>query len=188
MNLSVVIVPATVVTAGVLVGAVTDLWKFKVYNLLTLPLLLSGLVYHGFVDGWPGMGASLIGAVFGFTLLLLFYVMGGMGGGDVKLMAAIGAWLGVPLTLRVFIASSIAAGIYALGLIIAHRRFRKTWVNLQILWYRLTAAGRHLSGEDHIEWEMNLAERRKNCIPFAAMTAIGLVGTLAWFLIGRDIP
>ena len=75
-----------------------------------------------------------------------------------------------------------------MGLIVAHRQFRQTWVNVQILWYRLTAAGRHLSGEDRIESAVHLAERRKNCIPFAAMTAIGLLGTLTWLFLVRGIP
>jgi prepilin peptidase CpaA len=186
MSLALVIIPATVVSAGVLVAAVTDLWQFKVHNLLTLPLLLGGLIYHTYVGGLPGLGASFLGASFGFSILLVFYMMGGMGGGDVKLLAAIGAWLGLPLTFLVFIASSLAAGVYALGLIVAHRRFQQTWVNLQILWYRLNAAGRRLSGEDRIEAEVNSGERRKTCIPFAAMMAVGLLGTLAWLFWGRD--
>jgi prepilin peptidase CpaA len=185
MNHSVVI-SATIVSAGVLVAAATDLWKFKVHNALTVPLGLMGLIYHACVGGWPGLGASFLGAAFGFSILFLFYVMGGMGGGDVKLMAAIGAWLGAPLTFVVFMVSSIAAGVYAVGLIVAHRQFRKTWVNLQILWYRLSAAGRHLSREDRIEAEVQDAERRKNCIPFAAMTAIGVFATLAWFFFVRE--
>src|SRR5690349_21201929 len=112
-----VVISATIVSAGVLVAAATDVWRFKVHNLLTLPLMLAGLLYHAYVDGWAGLGASFLGAVFGFGVLFLFYVMGGMGGGDVKLMAAIGAWLGAPLTFLVFIVSSIAAGFYAVGLI-----------------------------------------------------------------------
>ena len=180
-----VVISAAVVGAGVLVAAATDLWKFKVHNLLTLPLLLAGVIYHASVGGWAGLGASLLGAVFGFAVLFLFYVMGGMGGGDVKLMAAIGAWLGAPLTFLVFIVSSIAAGVYAVALILAHRQFRQTWVSVQILWYRLTAAGRRLGGEDCVESAVQMAERRKNCIPFAAMTAIGVFATLAWFFLGR---
>ena len=111
-------VPIMIVLLAALITTVTDLWKFKIYNVLTVPLLISGLVYHCIVGGLPGLGASLLGAVFGFGMFLFFYVMGGMGAGDVKLMAAIGAWLGLPLTFHVFIASSLAAGLYSVILLV----------------------------------------------------------------------
>src|SRR5207248_5751947 len=95
-----------VVLAFVAITAVTDVWKFKVYNALTLPLLCSGLIYHGLAGGAAEFTESFLGALFGFGVLLAFYIMGGMGGGDVKLMAAVGAWLGMPQTFYVFIASS----------------------------------------------------------------------------------
>jgi prepilin peptidase CpaA len=177
MSLSVVILPATVASAGVLVATATDLWKFKVYNLLTLPLFASGVIYHAWIDGWAGLGVSLLGSMFGFFVLLVFYLMGGMGAGDIKLMAAVGAWLGAPLTFVVFVVSSIAAGIYALGLMVAHRQFRRTWINLGNLWHGSTPANR-------VALEVTSMERRKNCIPFAAMMAVGLLGvwTLIWIL------
>src|SRR5262245_16625871 len=106
-----------IVLAASLVAAVTDLWKFRVLNVVTLPVLLTGLVYHtvaGAISdaGWTaGFLNSLLGALFGFGILFAFYVMGGMGAGDVKLMAALGAWLGMLLTLYVFIASSLATGL-----------------------------------------------------------------------------
>jgi prepilin peptidase CpaA len=170
---------------GVLVAAVTDVWKFKVHNVLTLPLLLSGLLYHAWIDGLPGLGVSALGAVFGFLVLFLFYLLGGIGGGDVKLMAAVGAWLGLPLTIYVFLISSLAAGVYAVWLIITHGLWRRTWVNVQIAWYRFTAITRQFGGEDRVEAAVNSAERRKNCIPFAAMMAIGLFATLVWFVYVR---
>src|SRR4051812_45954857 len=85
-------IPATafsVVLCAALIAAVTDVWKFKVHNALTLPLLLSGLVYHAVVGGMDGFSDSLLGALFGFGVLIVFYAMGGMGAGDVKFMAGI---------------------------------------------------------------------------------------------------
>jgi prepilin peptidase CpaA len=180
------VISATVVSTGVLLAAATDVWRFKVHNVVTLPLLLTGLLYHGVAGGWAGLGWSALGAVFGFLVLFMFYAMGGMGGGDVKLMAAVGAWLGAPLTFLVFLVSSIAAGIYAIALIVAHRQFRQTWINLQILWFRLAAAGRRLGQEDRVEAAAEAADRRKNCIPFAAMMAIGLAATLGWLFLGHQ--
>ena len=87
-----------VVLAAALITTVTDLWSFKIYNILTVPLLLSGFSFHYSASGMSGLQGSFLGALFGFAALLPFYVMGGMGAGDVKLMAAIGAWLGLPVT------------------------------------------------------------------------------------------
>jgi prepilin peptidase CpaA len=173
-------IPISVVLVAVLVTAVTDVWRFKIHNVLTVPLLLSGLIYHAATAGSIGFAVSLLGALFGFGLLILWYLLGGMGAGDVKLMAGIGAWLGLPLTFYVFIASSLAAGAYALVLILMYQRTGETWVNLQIAWHRLTAVGRYLGAEERVEREVTRPDRRQRIIPFAAMVALGIVGLLTW--------
>jgi prepilin peptidase CpaA len=173
-------VPLVVVIVAATVSAATDLWRFKVYNLLTIPLLLSGLVYHGVVGGFPELTKSFTGALFGFGILVAPYVMGGMGAGDVKLMSAVGAWLGLSLTYRVFIASSIAAGLYALVLVVMSGKLLETWINLQILWHRVTVFGRYLGAEDRVESEVIRSDRRRRVIPFAAMVAVGVLATLFW--------
>jgi prepilin peptidase CpaA len=169
-----------VVLSVVLVTAVTDVWKFKIHNVLTLPLLASGLVYHSVAEGSQGFAASFLGALFGFGVLVALYVLGGMGAGDVKLMAGVGAWLGLPLTFFVFIASSLAAGAYALVIIVLYRRSGETWVHLQIAWHRISAVGRHLGAEDRVETEVARPDRRGRIIPFAAMVALGILSLLAW--------
>jgi prepilin peptidase CpaA len=173
-----ILLPITIVLGAALIAGVTDLWKYKVHNLLTLPVLFSGLIYHA-VWG-TGLANSLLGVLCGSGILLLFYLLGGMGAGDVKLMAAIGAWLGIPYTFYVFVASSVVAGLYALLLILVYGRVRETWVNLQIIWHRVAAFGRHLGAEDHIEAEVNRADRRRRIIPFAAMVAVGVIAALVW--------
>jgi prepilin peptidase CpaA len=170
-------VPVIVVLVAALVAAATDIWKFKVYNVLTLPLLVSGLLYHAFR---AELADSLLGVLFGFAALIVLYIIGGMGAGDVKLMAAVGAWLGMPLTFYVFIASSLAAGVYSIGLVVWTGQVGETAVNLQILWLRLASVGRYLGSDDKVESEVRRSDRRKRIIPFAAMVAIGLVATLIW--------
>jgi prepilin peptidase CpaA len=172
--------PVIVVLGATLTAAVTDVLRFKVHNVLTLPLLTAGLAYHAAVGGSQGFLASLAGALLGFGVLFGFYLMGGMGGGDVKLLAAIGAWLGLELTFYIFLASSLAAGVYALGLVLRHHKAAETWTNLQIIWYRLAAIGRHLGAEDRVEAEVNHPDRRGRIVPFAAMICFGVVVTIAW--------
>jgi prepilin peptidase CpaA len=169
-------VPIVIVLLAALVAAITDVWKFKVYNALTVPLLVSGLLYHGFR---AELTDSLVGILFGFASLIILYLVGGMGAGDVKLMAGIGAWLGMPLTFYVFIASSLAAGIYSLLLVVLTGKVGETVVNLHIIWLRLSSIGRYLAADDRVEKEVLRTRRR--IIPFAAMVAIGIVATLLWF-------
>jgi prepilin peptidase CpaA len=178
-------VPAGVVLMAVLITAATDLWKFKVHNVLTLPLLAGGLIYHGVVEGQAGLATSSLGMLFGFGALFGFYVLGGMGGGDVKLFAAVGAWLGMPFTFYAFLATSLAAGVYSLCVIVFYRTTGDTWSNLRILWFRFQTVGRYLGSDDRVESAVGLADRRGRLIPFALMIAVGTVVTVLLVLSGR---
>jgi prepilin peptidase CpaA len=171
--------PVGVVLVTVLVSAVTDVWKFKVHNAVTLPILAAGLFYHSMVGGPAGLAASFLGALFGFGALILFYVMGGLGGGDVKLLAAIGAWLGVPLTFYVLIASSLAAGAFAALILVKYRMWGTIRMDLRNVWHPLRAVARPRGANDRIEAEVRRADRRR-IIPFATMLALGLLGVLGW--------
>jgi prepilin peptidase CpaA len=173
-------VPIALVLLAALIAAVTDVWKFKVYNLLTFPMLASGLVYHAIQGGMPGLAESFVGAAVGFALMILLYTMGGMGAGDVKFVTALGAWLGLPLTLYVVIAGCIAAGVYAAVLLLTAASLKETLLNMKILWLRLVCLGRHLGSEDRVEAEVRRSDRRRRLIPFSAMIALGLVVTVLW--------
>ena len=77
--------------AVLVVATVTDIRSRRIPNWLVFPFLLGGLVVSTWVAGWHGLGESLGGmALGGFTYGILA-MMGGMGMGDVKLCAAIGA-------------------------------------------------------------------------------------------------
>jgi prepilin peptidase CpaA len=176
-------VPSAVVLTAALAAAVTDVWKFKVYNALTLPLLLSGLMYHGLTGGLHGLALSLIGMLCGGGVLIMFYLLGGYGGGDVKLLAAIGAWLGAELTLYVFVISSLVSGVYALVLILFYGKIGETWKRWKVLWYRLAALGRHLGADNGYEVEQDRIDRGR-VVPFAAMMCLGVIGTLLYLWLG----
>jgi prepilin peptidase CpaA len=179
------ILPFAVVLVASIVAAITDVWKFKVHNWLTVPLMLSGLIYRGITEGWAGLSDSAMGVLLGVGVLLVFYLMGGMGAGDVKLMAGVGAWFGGWLTFFVFLASALAGLVYAIVLIVFFGSMRETLVNMRIIWHRFGAAWRRLGAEDNIESSVSLADRRRRAIPFAAMMAIGVISVIVLLIIYR---
>ena len=87
------------VSAILILAAWIDGKELRVPNWITFPMVLSGLVYSTCVGGFGGLGAGLLGMCVGLLTLMPLYAVGGMGAGDVKLMAGIGAWLGWEITL-----------------------------------------------------------------------------------------
>ena len=131
------------VLAAVLVtAAVMDLRRGTVYNWLTYPAIVIGLAL-GALEGaaagdvGDGLANHLLGFGFGFGVLLVAYLMGGMGGGDVKLMGAVGAMLGWPGALHAVLYSFlVGAGV---GVILTIWRgqtrvvLRRLWLAVRIL-------------------------------------------------------
>lgn len=108
----------TVVLLAVLaVCLYSDIRYRKIYNLVTMPAVIVGMVYHILVGGKNGLILSFSGLVAGLALLLIPFLMGGIGAGDVKLLGAIGALKGPFFVLYVGLASAIAGGIIVLFLL-----------------------------------------------------------------------
>jgi prepilin peptidase CpaA len=106
----------TLISIAVLLGCaatIDDLRRRAIANWINVVGLAAGLVYHTATRGWTGLGWSAAGAALGFAVFLIFYCLGGMGAGDLKLMAAFGALLGPS---AILVAALLAA---PLGAIIA---------------------------------------------------------------------
>jgi len=102
-------------TVAVLVVATfTDVRSRRIPNWLVAPFLLAGIAVSGWLHGWPGAGQSLAGAGLGLLVYGALFFMGGMGAGDVKLCAAIGAWIGPWQLLISLIFTGLAGGAMAL--------------------------------------------------------------------------
>ena len=120
--------PIWVVTLTLIVAAVIDGLKLKVPNWITFPMIISGWVYSATLSpyaGWEGLMYSLIGTVVGLALLLPAYAIGGMGAGDVKLLAGVGAWVWGTTTLYAFAVSAIVGGIIAVLMVLFRRKWHK---------------------------------------------------------------
>ena len=110
-----------VICIAVLLGVVAsaeDLWRRRVSNILTGPALLIGVIAHTALSGWDGAIDSSLGALIGFAVFFVFFLMGGMGGGDVKLIAMIGAFVGWQAVLVTIILSAFCGAISGLTLIL----------------------------------------------------------------------
>lgn len=71
-----------------------DLYRRRISNWTSSAAVVGGLVWHTGHEGWKGVAISLLGSASGFGVFLLFYLLHGMGGGDLKLMAGFGSLLG----------------------------------------------------------------------------------------------
>src|SRR5262245_64849156 len=90
------------------VACVTDLRTRRIPNVLTFGAAALALAFHGIVGGLPGVQSAALGWLAGLAMFLPFFLLGGMGGGDVKLLAALGAWLGPGEAFWLAIYASIA--------------------------------------------------------------------------------
>jgi len=91
----------------------TDLVRNKVYNWLTFPTMALGLILNTAAHQWPGLGMAGAGLVVGGLLFLPFFLWGGMGAGDVKLMAAVGALMGASFVVNTALYASMIGGVLA---------------------------------------------------------------------------
>jgi len=110
--------PIWLVSVVLVVAAVIDGWALKVPNWITFPMIISGWIYSFAAGGVEGLGWSFAGSVVGLLLLYPLYSVGGMGAGDVKLLAGIGAWVHVEHTWQVFVATTIVGAFMAVIMII----------------------------------------------------------------------
>ena len=108
-----------------IVACAEDLIRRRVSNWIPVAALLAGLAIHFIERGWPGVLSAVLGALSGFGVFLVFYLLGGMGGGDVKLMAGFGALLGGASRLfEAAIWTGVVGGLIALG-VLAYRYLRR---------------------------------------------------------------
>jgi len=148
-----------------------DVRTQRIPNYLTLGTAMAGLGFQLGFHGWGGLWSGLLGLALGFGLLILPYLLGGMGAGDVKALAALGTWLGPQRTFFLCVYMGICGGLLII-LILGWRgvlwsQMRQGWVSLRRLLGRKptdTETAHHLP---------------KQKIPYAVALALGMA-VLYW--------
>ena len=161
-----------------LIASVTDIRTRKLPNWLTVPAFACGLLFHLVTGGLLGLGQSVAGFAVGFGVLLILWLIGGGGGGDVKLMGALGAWLGpipilIVIGLSVLFALAGTAGmagrdLVAHGYLRVRRRYMPAIASS-------TRGGRVLSDE-----ELARNRQKRRVLPYALPVALATWSLLAW--------
>jgi prepilin peptidase CpaA len=178
-------VPVPEVVVGLVVGVATviDLRTLKVHNLLTLPLLATGLLYGWMSGGGAGLAGAFAGAALGFFVLFPPYLLGGMGAGDLKLTAAAGAWLGPSRLLLVVSISLFLCAAWSLAVLAWRRRLSDAWLYLKTGMLQSMALVRLAPSPGNAESVHEMAKTaagRRRLVPFSGMIGIGVLAILVW--------
>ena len=172
--------PIWFVTVALIVAAVIDGFELKVPNWLTFPLVITGWLYSAaFATEMPwyeGLGWSLLGTIVGLALLLPAYMIGGMGAGDVKLLAGVGAWIHVTHTLYAFAVSAVAGGLLAVLMVV----YRKSWTKHGNQFWMIVNEILTIQNPEKLA---TIAAQRKSSmllLPYGIPIAIGTIAYFAW--------
>jgi prepilin peptidase CpaA len=158
-----------------IVAAYIDGKQLRVPNWITYPMVFSGLIFNAAINGWAGLGDALVGTVVGLFCLLPLYAVGGMGAGDVKLMAGIGAWLGAATTFYAFCVSTVVGAVMAIVMVLWKRSFHKHYANFVMIFIEWM----------HIRNPRELAKIAAERKPTMFLLPYGIpicIGSIAWFL------
>ncbi len=155
-----------------LAASYTDLKGHRIPNVLTLSSAVVGLLLQAWFSGFEGVLFGLGGLALGLVLYLPLYLLGGMGAGDVKLMAAVGAFLGPQTVLLAAGLSLIAGSLIGLSVVLARI------ISLGVLRPYLVTAKYLLFMGTYIPPATNIAVDTR--FPYAVAIATGTLGTVFW--------
>ena len=156
------------------VAAYIDTFFWKIPNKLTIPFFVAGWLYQGIFWGPAGLLDGLTGFALGFGTYFVAYFVRGAGGGDVKLMGALGVWLGLKMTLYLMILSTviIVIDVIVISMYKVLRHGTKKWKKQYLATGKTDAKGKPV-----FKTETQEEKRSRRILPFAIPLA-----TAAWLL------
>jgi prepilin peptidase CpaA len=170
VELSTLAKAAVIVVGGC--ACVTDWRSRRVPNILTFGAALAALIVFGWLAGWKGLATSVAGWLVGCLLFLPWFLLRGMGGGDVKLLAALGAWVGPGLVVWVALYAAVAGGLLAVLVTLYTGYFRRMFRNVWSLLMFWRVAGL----QPHPELTLSTAAGPR--LPYAFPITAGAVAAL----------
>jgi prepilin peptidase CpaA len=120
-----------------LICVITDLKERKIYNAILFPFLTIALILHTIIGGIHGLTESLLGTMAGLGILLIPYLLGGMGAGDVKLLAVIGGIKGIGFVLMASLYMALAGGIMAIFVLLFRKGLKSRLKRISIFLHGL---------------------------------------------------
>ncbi len=162
----------------VILAGAWDLRVRRIPNWLTAPALLAGIAINGWQAGLGGLKSAALGLAAALGISLPFYALRGLGGGDVKLRAAVGAIVGPRDFLVIFVLDALLGGIAALVVLLWKGRLRRSLGNVaHIVWSLARLRAPHTARA-----ELDLASEQAVALPRGAILA---VAALLWLLQSR---
>jgi prepilin peptidase CpaA len=148
-------------------SAVYDVRSRRIPNFITLPAIAFGLLLHGVYGGWRQLATAAAGGLICGLIFLVFYLAGGMGAGDVKLITATGCIAGLSLIGHLLLLTALAGGVMAVSLALYRRQLVETWHNMQAL------AVHHQNMGLTPHPQFNISNERTLRLPYALAIAAG---------------
>jgi prepilin peptidase CpaA len=157
-------------------AAVIDGRSFRVPNWLTGHFLLAALAYALLSGGSEKLMWSTAGAIVGLAALVPLYAIGGMGAGDVKLLAALGAWIGPWMVLWAFVWSALAGAAMALAMMALSGELDKHLIMTHLIGREI------LMVRSPAVLAQKAAERKPTTmlLPYGIPIAVGSITFFAW--------
>ena len=161
------------------IAAITDYKARKIYNVLTVPFFVLGIIYQLVFNGWEGLMYGGLGFLAGFGSFFLIWIVGSGAAGDVKMMGALSIWLDFKATIAVMIIGTLFVLIGSFAVLfwsVVTRGARKTKETY-------LATGKALKNKKKYKPETMKQKPKRGLMPFALPVVLATWSVTTWMVI-----
>lgn len=177
-------VTCALLVPAILLASWIDYKARKVPNWLNATIAVVGFAVQFAYHGTSGLSAGALGLLVGFGVLIVPWLMHGMGAGDVKLMAAIGVWFGPLMTVVAFALGAVIGGIVAIIMIVSSGRLQHAILNMQTIMAKVSSSQTVFSEYGGAKTFGDTSQLLPYGVPLTAGSIIILAGQcLGWWVL-----